>query len=157
MKTKKKPFTQRTSVIITLLVIGILINMLAGTLAYNKYLRIHTSYETQTQDIMYQTIRTDSAALSKGITQRQTPGEKGQRQITYKVQKKNGKEISRTITASVITKEPVDERISVGTYVAPQTVYVPTYTPSYSPPTTCNTQYHTYGGYFDPSATTTCY
>jgi uncharacterized protein YkwD len=29
--------------------------------------------------------------------------------------------------------------------------------PTYRAPTTCNTQYHTYGGYFDPSATTTCY
>lgn len=35
--------------------------------------------------------------------------------------------------------------------------YTPSYTPSYRSPTTCNTQYHSYGGYFDPSATTTCY
>jgi hypothetical protein len=42
---------------------------------------------------------------------------------------------------------------------APSTSYSRSYTPSYRSysPTTCRTQYNTYGGYFDPTATTTCY
>lgn len=35
--------------------------------------------------------------------------------------------------------------------------YRPTYTPTYKSPTTCNTRLNTYGGYLDPTATTTCY
>ena len=46
--------------------------------------------------------------------------------------------------------------------VAPQqqttnTVYRPTYAPTYTSPTHCYTQYNTYGGYFNPTANTTCY
>ena len=42
--------------------------------------------------------------------------------------------------------------------VATQPAYVPTYSPSYySSPTTCNTTYNDYGGYFSPTATTRCY
>jgi len=42
--------------------------------------------------------------------------------------------------------------------VAPATVYVPASSiPSYTPPTTCNTTYNDYGGYFSPTATTHCY
>jgi hypothetical protein len=42
---------------------------------------------------------------------------------------------------------------------APVTRYVPTptYTPTYTSPTKCYTNYNTYGGYLDPTATTTCY
>lgn len=38
---------------------------------------------------------------------------------------------------------------------APTTRYVPT--PTYRSPTRCYTNYNTYGGYLDPTATTTCY
>jgi cytoskeletal protein RodZ len=164
MKKLKHSSKLSKRIIFIILVFLLLANGIYWPLVYNKKYRVHTSYETTTENVPYQMIRTDTSSLSKGQTRTDTYGQNGQNQVKYEIKTKNGDTISKTLINSVVVKQSIDARVSVGTYVPPaqpRTTYVPTYLPSYSTPsyspTTCSTQYHTYGGYFDPSATTTCY
>lgn len=73
--------------------------------------------ETGHEAIAYKTITKEDDKLSwrtKKVTQK---GEKGVREIKYKVIYYDGKEISRKVLSKEVIKEPVIEEVTQGTYV----------------------------------------
>lgn len=69
----------------------------------------------ETEEIPFETERKDDSSLKKGSEQTETEGVVGEKQITYRVKKVDGKEESREQVSEEITKEPVNEVIRVGT------------------------------------------
>lgn len=79
--------------------------------------RINVEEKVITEDIDFKTVTSTDSKLSwreKKITQ---IGEKGIREIKYRVTYKNGKEISRVLLEKNITKDPVIEIVTQGTYM----------------------------------------
>lgn len=73
--------------------------------------------ETKQEPIEFKTITKEDDELSwrtKKVTQK---GEKGIREILYKVVYYDGKEISRKALSKNVVKEPVNEEVTQGTYV----------------------------------------
>lgn len=73
--------------------------------------------ETKQEPIDFKTVTKEDDELSwrtKKVTQK---GEKGVREILYKVVYYDGKEISRKALSKNVTKEPVNEEVTQGTYV----------------------------------------
>jgi uncharacterized protein YabE (DUF348 family) len=70
---------------------------------------------TTTEEIQFETLSTDSAQLPKGeekVTQAGVPGAVTK---TYKLVLVDGREASRTLVSSKTTREPVTEKVTVGT------------------------------------------
>ncbi|MGT2784833.1 G5 domain-containing protein [Streptococcus merionis] len=78
-------------------------------------LEIVESEETETQDIAYETKEVSNPNLPKGQRKVTTPGQKGQKTITYKVKKQGDKVISREKISEQVIKAPVTEVVEVGT------------------------------------------
>ena len=57
--------------------------------------------------------------MNEGESEVTRKGEKGEKEVTYKVKYVDGKEDSREVIKEEVTKEPVDEIITYGTYEAP--------------------------------------
>ena len=76
--------------------------------------------ETKKEEIQFTINRVSDSSLAEGKTKLKTAGQNGVRTITYDVTYTNGEETARTQTGSIITTEPVDEVLLVGTYVAPK-------------------------------------
>jgi uncharacterized protein YabE (DUF348 family) len=82
-----------------------------------EVIRVDIREEIVKKDIPFKTVENEDDDLSwrtKKITQK---GINGTREITYKVVSHNGKEISRKVLGENITKEPVTEVVTQGTYV----------------------------------------
>jgi hypothetical protein len=79
------------------------------------------TYKTdiKTEAIAYETITQNDSTLAKGTSKIVQNGVNGERTITYKVTLVNGKEISREVVSNVISKNPINKIVKVGTYVAP--------------------------------------
>lgn len=75
---------------------------------------------TSTKSIAYKTINKETSNLAKGTTKVQTKGTNGTKELTIKIYYKNGKEIKRETISQVVTKNPVNKVVLVGTYVKPQ-------------------------------------
>jgi uncharacterized protein YabE (DUF348 family) len=73
--------------------------------------------EVQNQDIAFKTISNEDDKLGWRIKKVTQPGEKGAREVKYKAVYNNGKEISRKILESNVTKDPVNEVVTQGTLV----------------------------------------
>ena len=67
-----------------------------------------TEFITVTESIPYSTTYVEDATLDYGKSVTRTAGLSGLRTLTYKVKKKGGKETSRELTKSEITREPRD-------------------------------------------------
>lgn len=70
---------------------------------------------TTTEEVQFETLSTDSAQLPKGeekVTQAGVPGSVTK---TYKLVLVDGREASRTLVSSKTTREPVTEKVTVGT------------------------------------------
>jgi len=70
---------------------------------------------TTTEEVQFETLSTDSAQLPKGeekVTQAGVPGAVTK---TYKLVLVDGREASRTLVSSKTTREPVTEKVTVGT------------------------------------------
>ena len=80
--------------------------------------------ETKTVEVKsvvaFSTVNKNDASLAQGTTKTVQEGVNGERTITYEVTYADGKETARTQKSDKVTKEPVDNIISVGTYVAPK-------------------------------------
>ena len=74
---------------------------------------------TTTENIPFATTNSESSSLAKGATETQVEGINGVRTHTYNVAYTNGVESSRVEVSSVVTTQPVNKVITVGTYVAP--------------------------------------
>ena len=69
---------------------------------------------TETEPIDFKTIKKNSVDLEKGQTQIQTKGVNGEKQVTYKIKRVDGVEVSRTVENTQVTKEPVTEVQIIG-------------------------------------------
>ncbi|MFA6383673.1 MAG: G5 domain-containing protein [Parcubacteria group bacterium] len=82
-----------------------------------EVIRVDIKEEIVKKDIPFKTTSNEDDELSwrtKKITQR---GERGIKEITYKIVSHNNKEISRKVLKETVTKEPVTEVVTQGTYV----------------------------------------
>lgn len=73
--------------------------------------------EIKSLDIDYKTISNEDESLGWRIKKVTKKGEKGEKEIKYKVVYNDGKEISRKILESNVVKQPIDEVVTQGTLV----------------------------------------
>jgi uncharacterized protein YabE (DUF348 family) len=86
-----------------------------------KVSRVDTSKTaTVTQEVAFQTLTTDSNTLAKGEEKVTQEGVPGITTLTYKLVLVDGREASRTLVSKAATREPVTEKITVGTKEAPK-------------------------------------
>ena len=79
--------------------------------------RINVEEITEEEDIDFKTIAKEDKDLGWREKKIKTPGEKGVREIVYKVTYRNGKEISRVALSKKVTKDPVAQVETQGTYM----------------------------------------
>lgn len=79
--------------------------------------RINVEEKIIPEDIAFKTTEKTDSKLSWREKKTEITGEKGIREVKYKITYKNNKEVSRVILEKKITKEPVAEVITQGTYV----------------------------------------
>ena len=70
--------------------------------------------KTVEEVINYGTKTTYDYSLDYGVRKVITAGQKGKKTVTYEIELRNGKEISRKVLSSIITQKPVDEQVKVG-------------------------------------------
>ena len=70
---------------------------------------------TVTEDIPFETIKSESKSLTVGTKKIISSGVKGKKEVTYKVFSLNGKETKRTVIESNIISNPVSQKVVVGT------------------------------------------
>lgn len=68
-----------------------------------------------TEDIPFETEKTESNEFSVGTQKITQKGVKGKKEVTYKVYSLNGVETKKTAISSVIVNEPVTQKVTVGT------------------------------------------
>jgi uncharacterized protein YabE (DUF348 family) len=69
--------------------------------------------------VPFDTVEKPDSSELKGTRDVSRPGEKGARDVTYRLVFKNGDLVKRTVVSSTVTRQPVDEIVSVGTKSAP--------------------------------------
>lgn len=79
--------------------------------------RINVEEVTKQEDIDFKTTTKNDDKLGWREKNVQTPGEKGIREVKYKITYKNGKEVSRVVLAKSVIKDPVTQVEVQGTYV----------------------------------------
>ncbi len=82
-----------------------------------KLTRINVEEKVVTEDIDFKTVSKNDNKLGWREKKIEQPGEKGSREVKYKITYKNGKEISRVVLEKNITKEPVSEVVVQGTHM----------------------------------------
>ena len=80
-----------------------------------QLVKVEITNEVATEDINYETVVEEDENLDINNEDIRQAGEAGQKEITYKVVKKDGKEVSREVVQSKVVKEPVNEIIAQGT------------------------------------------
>jgi uncharacterized protein YabE (DUF348 family) len=80
-----------------------------------KVYRVEYKTVTQTQKIKYSTTKEKDDTLTKGTTKTVTKGVNGEADVTYSVKYVNGEETERVEATRVVTKEPVNAVVKVGT------------------------------------------
>lgn len=70
--------------------------------------------EVSTDTIAYDTLTENDNTMEVNTTKVKQSGEEGQVEVTYKVTKKNGKEVSREQISSKVLKEAVTEIVITG-------------------------------------------
>lgn len=78
-----------------------------------------TRDEVVTEAIPFTETWVDDGALAAGQTQIRTPGQNGERTLTYRVHLLDGQEVSRELVSDVVTTQPTTQVVANGTYVAP--------------------------------------
>lgn len=79
--------------------------------------RINVEEKTIAEDIDYKTIHKEDSKLGWREEKTQQKGEKGIREVKYKITYKNNKEVSRVVLEKNITKSPTDAIITKGTFM----------------------------------------
>lgn len=80
---------------------------------------VTTSTDEVKQSVSYATERVNDASLLKGQEKILIKGVAGEKTIIYEVRSKDGQELSREVKSETITKQPIAEKIAIGTYVEP--------------------------------------
>lgn len=78
-----------------------------------------TKEETKKEAVAFTTRTIENSALPKGEQLVTQVGVNGERTIVYTITLKNGKEIKRTIKSDTITRKPIDQVKTIGTYQVP--------------------------------------
>ncbi|MGV8881564.1 MAG: G5 domain-containing protein [Rhodoglobus sp.] len=81
--------------------------------------RISTRDETATEPVAFERVSVEDGSFARGTTQITTGGADGEKTLTYRVTLSDGKEVKRELLSEVVTREPVAEVTSLGTYDAP--------------------------------------
>lgn len=79
------------------------------------YKQVSFKYEQSTESIAYKTVKVNNATLTKGTTKVSQAGVAGQKTVKYKLIYVDGSLSSKQVIDTVITKNAVDEIVSVGT------------------------------------------
>jgi len=79
--------------------------------------RINIEEKKVEEDIDFKTITKSDSKMGWREEKVEQPGEKGIREVLYKITYKNGKETTRVALSRSITKEPLPKIITKGTYV----------------------------------------
>ncbi|MDE5935934.1 MAG: peptidoglycan DD-metalloendopeptidase family protein, partial [Ruminococcus sp.] len=108
---------------------GIKSGQILNVIEREYYLPIKYIKETENLSFIdYETVEVETSSLNVGIRSVLVKGERGEKKSKFEITYVDGKESSRKVLSSVITKNPVTETIGVGTYSAmpdnPQTVYL---------------------------------
>ncbi|WP_236718494.1 G5 domain-containing protein [Actinoplanes sp. TFC3] len=74
---------------------------------------------TEKKAIPYKKRQVDDDSLPKGEREKRTTGIKGEKTLTYEVTLVDGREQSRELVGSEVTRKPVSEVVAVGTYEEP--------------------------------------
>lgn len=77
--------------------------------------RVDAKVEVATQNLDYSTVVKNDDNLEKGVNQTIQDGEQGSKELSFKVIYENGIEVSRNLVKEVITKNPVEKIVAVGT------------------------------------------
>ena len=72
-----------------------------------------------TEPVPFEATTVEDAALPSGQQQVTTAGQAGERTMTYRVRTVDGVEVSRELVSDVVSRAPVTQVTSIGTYVAP--------------------------------------
>jgi len=92
---------------------------------------VEAKTETKTEIIPYTSTTKNDSSLASGTSKVSTSGVNGEQTLTYKVTYKNGKELSRELVSSTITKQPIAQITSLGTKTeqlnCPNGTYMNTY------------------------------
>ena len=78
---------------------------------------IREETKTIVETIPYTTTRVNDSAIEYGKTVTSTKGASGEKTLTYKITYKDNVEQSRELVKTEVTKQPVNEVISVGTKI----------------------------------------
>lgn len=80
-----------------------------------EIVKVEILNEVAVEEIEFDTILQEDNDLDYGLEEVKQDGALGEKEITYKIVKKNGEEVSRDVVSSKVTKEPVNEIIVEGT------------------------------------------
>lgn len=75
--------------------------------------------ERVVEPIPFSEVTVDDPNLVSGSTQVVTPGQVGERTLTYRIEYLEGREVGRELISTAVTVEPVDQVTAIGSYVAP--------------------------------------
>ena len=76
---------------------------------------VETVNEVALESIKFDTITEQDGNLDYGVEEVRQAGAEGEKEVTYKIVKKDGNEVSKNIISSKVVKEPVNEIIAEGT------------------------------------------
>lgn len=79
---------------------------------------VETKTEIETEEVAFTKTSVNDGNLEKGKTQIKTTGVSGVKTVTYEVTYEDGKQTNKKLVSEVVTKAPVTEVTSIGTYVA---------------------------------------
>lgn len=89
--------------------------------------RVTYEETTVTETIPYDTVRQNDNTMNKGTEVVAVKGVNGEKNVTYKIKKVDGKEVEKTVLKEEIIKKPVSAVVKVGTkqgrYIVSKTAY----------------------------------
>ena len=94
---------------------GITVNTKVKENMVISVIRVVEKKVTEEIVLQYQTVKQNTNELLKNFTKVVSKGSNGKKVNTYTIVTENGKQVSRTLTSSVVTKQPVDAVTKVGT------------------------------------------
>ena len=80
-----------------------------------EIVKVEILNEVALEEINFDTVLQEDSELDYGLEEVKQVGALGEKEITYKIVKKNGKEFSKDVVSSKVTKEPINEIIAEGT------------------------------------------
>src|SRR5690606_28987516 len=89
-----------------------------------KVTRVTEKTIAQEEKIPFNTVKRNTSSLNKGTTKVVQEGQKGIKENTIHVIYEDGKEISREVVGSKVTKKSIDEIVNVGTKEVKRTTSV---------------------------------